>query len=229
MTFQHHSRSIRTSWGALAAALAAVALAAPTLAQNAEPAAQATRAAPAGVPEWGIASTDLAADASVRFGRLDNGLRYAIRHHEMPQDGASVRMFVNVGAREERDDERGAAHFVEHMAFNGSTHIPEGELVARLERLGLAFGADTNAMVSLEFTTYMLELPRTDAATVDAALEIMREVGSELTIAPGAVERERGVILSEYQLRNSPQRRRFGHYLTAALPDSHMGARVTAP
>ncbi len=115
------------------------------------------------------------------------------------------------------------------MAFNGSTSIPEGQLVPRLERLGLAFGPDTNAMVNLDYTVYMLDLPRTDAGTVDAALEIMRETASELTIAPGAVERERGIILSEYQLRNSPQRRRIGHYLSAALPDSHLGARITAP
>jgi len=216
------------SWRALAAALAAAALAAPALAQQAAPAAQAP-AAPAGVPEWGIPSTELQADPAVRFGRLDNGMRYAIQHHETPQDGASVRMFIDVGVREEGDDEVGATHFVEHMAFNGSTNIPEGQLVPRLERLGLAFGADTNAMVNLDYTAYMLDLPRTDAATVDAALEIMRETASELTIAPEAVERERGVILSEYQLRNSPQRRRIGHYLTAALPGSPLGARITAP
>jgi len=233
MTSKLHIRSTRASWRALAAALAAAALGAPALAQQAAPAAQNPAAqapsAPAGVPAWGIASNELPADPAVRFGRLDNGMRYAIQHHEQPQDGASVRMFVDVGVREEGDDEIGATHFVEHMAFNGSTNIPEGQLVPRLERLGLAFGADTNAMVNLDYTVYMLDLPRTDAATVDAALEIMRETASELTIAPEAVERERGIILSEMQLRNSPQRRRISHYLTAALPGNHLGARITAP
>src|SRR5690606_4027238 len=127
------------------------------------------------------------------------------------------------------DDEVGAAHFVEHMAVNGSTNIPEGELVPRLERLGLAFGADTNAETGVEHTTYKLDLPKTDAATVDAALAIMREVASELTIAPEAVERERGIILSEYQSRNVPQRRRAGELLTALLPGNRIGARVNAP
>ncbi|HEY6815309.1 MAG TPA: insulinase family protein, partial [Croceibacterium sp.] len=205
------------------------ALAAPGFAQDAAPAAEAAPAGQTGVPAWDIASSELPADPAVRFGRLANGMRYAIRHHDKPEGGASVRFAVDVGAREEGDDEVGAAHFVEHMAFNGSTNIPEGELVARLERLGLAFGADTNATTSLEYTSYMLELPHADAPTVDAALAIMREVASELTIAPEAVERERGIILSEYQVRNAPQRRRIGHYLSAALPDSHVGARVTAP
>ena len=227
MNFEYCHSFVRIPWRALAAALAVAALAGPALSQDPAPAAEAGQAR--GVPAWGIASTDLPADPAVRCGRLDNGMRYAIRHHPMPLEGASVRLFVDVGAREERDNERGAAHFVEHMAFNGSTNIPEGELVPRLERLGLAFGADTNAMVSLEYTVYMLDLPRADAETVDAALEIMRETASELTIAPEAVEGERGVILAEYQLRNSPQRRRVGHYLSAALPGNHMGSRVTAP
>ena len=227
MTLQRPARSVRPSWRALAAALAAAALAAPALAQDAAPAPAAAPAA-TGVPAWDIASSELPADPAVRFGRLDNGLRYAIRHHEMPQDGASVRMFIDVGVRSEGDAEIGATHFVEHMAFNGSTAIPEGQLVPRLERLGLAFGADTNAMVNLDYTVYMLDLPRADDATVDAALEIMRETASELTIAPDAVGRERGIIQSEMQLRNSPQRRRIEHYLTAALPGNPLGARITA-
>src|SRR5690606_18451399 len=145
MTFQHQAGSARASWRALAAALAAAALCVPALAQDAAPA-QATHTAAAGVPAWGIPSSEIEADPAVRFGRLANGMRYAIRHHEMPRDGASIRFFFDVGVREERDHEIGAAHFVEHMAFNGSTNIPEGEMVPRLERLGLAFGADTNAM-----------------------------------------------------------------------------------
>src|SRR5690606_38400894 len=114
MTIRHDNRSARTSWRALAAALAAASLTVPALAQEAAPATQAA-AQTMGVPAWGIASSDLPADPAVRFGRLDNGMRYAIQHHEMPQDGASVRLFIDVGVREEGDAEVGAAHFVEHM------------------------------------------------------------------------------------------------------------------
>jgi len=231
MTLQRPARLARVSWRALAAALAAAALTAPVLAQDAAPAAPATAAAAAvaGVPAWGIASSELRADPEVRFGRLDNGMRYAIRRHEMPQDGASIRFAFDVGAREEEDEEIGAAHFLEHMAFNGSTNIPEGELIPRLERLGLAFGPDTNAETGMEHTTYKLDLPKTDAATMDAALEMMREVASELTIALEAVDRERGIILSESQARNTPQRRRGADVVTALIPGNRMGARIAVP
>jgi zinc protease len=108
-----------------------------------------------------------------------------------------VRLDVATGSLDEGPATRGYAHFVEHMAFNGSTHVPEGEMVRLLERKGLAFGADTNAQTSFEQTTYMLDLPRNDADLIDTALMLMRETASELTFSPGAVARERGVVLSE--------------------------------
>lgn len=181
-----------------------------------------------GVPAWNIPSTDLPADPDVVFGVLPNGMRYAIKHNTNPAGEAAVRFAISAGAREEADAENGAAHFVEHMAFNGSTGIPEGQLLPMLERLGLAFGADTNATTGLDFTTYMLSLPRTDDETVDTALKVIREMAGELTLAPDAVDRERGIILSEAQLRNEPGRRRLADYLQAALPGSHIGDRVKA-
>ncbi|HRD47651.1 MAG TPA: insulinase family protein, partial [Caulobacter sp.] len=101
------------------------------------------------------------------------------------------------------------AHFLEHMAFNGSKGIPEGEMVKMLERQGLAFGADTNASTDFEETVYKLDLPRTDDATVDLSLKVMRETASELLIDPAAVDRERGVVLSEERTRDSPGWRVF--------------------
>ena len=93
------------------------------------------------------------------------------------------------------------------MAFNGTTNIPENELLRILERLGLAFGADTNAFTSFDQTAYLLELPRTNDETVDAALRIMREQVSEALMAPAAVDAERGVIEGEERMRNTPQMR----------------------
>lgn len=214
---------------AIAAGLA-FAPAAPLAAQG-QPA-PAAAAAPAaetrGVPAWSIASADFPADPDITFGILPNGMRYAIQRNTNPKGEAAVRFAVSVGAREEADAEHGAAHFVEHMAFNGSKNIPEGQLLPLLEKLGLAFGADTNASTGLDNTTYMLALPRTNDETVDAALKVIRDMAGELTIAPAAVDRERGIILSEAQVRNDPNRRRIASYLQAALPGSRVGERVRA-
>ena len=181
-----------------------------------------------GIPEWGITGVEMPGDPDVVWGRLDNGMRYAIKEQRAPSGEASIRFIVNVGAREESDAEEGAAHYLEHMAFNGSTNIPEGELVPMLERLGLAFGADTNAETSLEYTMYKLDIPNVDDETIDTSLMILREMASELTIAPEAVERERGIILSEYQVRNTPPRRRISQFLRDVLETPRVGDRVTA-
>lgn len=224
-TFRYSLRAV--SGLAIAASLGLAAVP-PALAQQAAPAAAAASETATGVPAWGIASPDFPADPEVTFGRLPNGMRYAIKRHATPPGEAAIRFAVSVGAREETDPENGAAHFVEHMAFNGSKGIPEGQLIPMLEKLGLAFGADTNATTGLDFTTYQLGLPRTDEETVGTALKVIREMAGELTIAPAAVDRERGIILNEAQVRNDPGRRRIAHYLQAALPGSRVGARVNA-
>ncbi|RJY06945.1 insulinase family protein [Aurantiacibacter aquimixticola] len=185
-------------------------------------------ASPCGIPEWNVGSPDFEADLAVVFGRLPNGMRYAIRRNTTPPGEAVIRFNVQVGGRDETDAEHGAAHFVEHMAFNGSTNIPEGELLPMLERLGLAFGADTNAETSLDYTTYKLGLPNTDEETVNTAFMVMREMAGNLTFDPAAVERERGVILREAQDRNDANRRRAADYLRTALPGTPLGERITA-
>lgn len=166
-------------------------------------------------PVWAFEKSDLAPDPAFRFGRLPNGMRYVIRHNASPKATAEVRLQIDAGSLDERDSERGFAHFVEHMAFNGSTHVPEGEMVKLLERAGLAFGADTNAQTSFEHTLYMLSLPRNEPALLDTALMLMRETAGELSFAPEAVERERGVVLSElrdgqgYALENNKDQMAF--------------------
>jgi len=206
------------------AAVGLVPLAATATAQT--PAAQAQPAA--GVPGWSITSDALQADPDVVFGTLPNGMRYAIQRHETPKGDVAVRFSIKGGAKDESDSQRGAAHFVEHMAFNGSKNIPEGQLIPKLERLGLSFGADTNATTSLEFTSYKLDLPNSKAEVVDAALLMMREIGDRLTIAPAAVDRERGILLSEASVRNDPNRRRIANVLTAELPGTRLAAAITA-
>lgn len=154
--------------------------------------------------QWAQEISDVAVDPSWRFGALPNGMRYAIRKNATPPGQASLRMWFDAGSLMEADDQQGLAHFLEHMAFNGSKNVPEGEMVKILERHGLAFGADTNASTSFDETTYQLDLPKSDDATVDTSLMLLREAAGELTIAPDAVDRERGVVMSEQRTRDTP-------------------------
>jgi len=154
--------------------------------------------------QWAQELSDVAPDPSWRFGTLPNGMRYAIRKNATPPGQASMRLWFDAGSMMEADDQQGLAHFLEHMAFNGSKNVPEGDMVKILERHGLAFGADTNAQTSFDETAYQLDLPKADEETVDSSLMLLREAASELTIAPDAVDRERGVVLSEQRNRNTP-------------------------
>ena len=182
--------------------------------------------APRERPVWAFEESDVPVDPAYRFGRLPNGMRYVIRQNATPKGTAMVRMEIAAGSLDERDDERGYAHFVEHMAFNGSTNVPEGEMIRLLERKGLAFGADTNAQTSFDRTTYMLDLPRNDPALLDTALMLMRETASELTITPEAVERERGVVLAEMRDRNSWQLRNVQDQLDFLNPQARYAQRM---
>lgn len=164
--------------------------------------------------------SDLVADPAVRYGQLDNGLRYAIMTNETPPNVASVRMVFNMGSLGEADDQRGVAHFIEHMAFNGSTHVAEGEMVPLLERFGLQFGPDTNAFTGPDTVGYQLDLPEADTESIDTALFLMRETASELLFDPEAIDRERGVVLSEERFRNTAIRRWSTALQRFQLPDS---------
>ncbi len=172
--------------------------------------------------QWAQSASDLAADPDIRFGSLPNGMRYAIRRNATPTGQAALRLRFDAGSLDETDAQQGLAHFLEHMAFNGSKAIPEGDMVKILERHGLAFGADTNASTNYDETSYKLDLPHTDDDTVDTSLHILREVASELTIAPDAVDRERGVVMSEERTRDSPAYRvyksRLGYVFQGQRP-----------
>lgn len=177
-------------------------------------------------PLWAFEASDLPVDQEYRFGVLANGMRYILRENATPEGTALVRMRIGSGSLEESEEERGLAHYLEHMAFNGSSGIPEGEMIKLLEREGLAFGADTNASTGLEAITYMLNLPRNDEDLLDTALMLMRETASELTIAQDAVERERGVILAEKRDRASFRQRAFEDQIAFVTPDARYTERM---
>ena len=174
---------------------------------------------------WAFEESDLAAEQGWVFGQLDNGMRYAIRRNDRPEGTALVRMEIAAGRLDERENERGLAHYVEHMAFNGSTNVPEGEMIKLLERLGLAFGADTNASTAFDYTQYMLDLPRNDPELLDTALMLMRETASELLFDPAAVERERGVLLAERRDRTTFQLLNAADQIDFMFPGSRFSER----
>jgi zinc protease len=155
-------------------------------------------------PSWPQATSDVRADPAVRFGVLPNGMRYAVMRNATPAGQTSLRLRIGSGSLEESDAQQGLAHVLEHMAFKGSTHVPQGEMIKTLERNGLAFGPDTNASTGWTETVYQLDLPRSDGALVDTGLMLMRETGGELLIDPKALATERGVVLSEERLRDTP-------------------------
>ena len=177
-------------------------------------------------PGWAFETSDVPVDPGYRFGKLPNGMRYVIRQNATPKGTALVRMQIDAGSLDEADGERGYAHYVEHMAFNGSTNVPEGEMVKLLERHGLAFGADTNASTGFERTTYMLDLPKNDPELLDIALMLMRETASELSFNPGAVERERGVVQAEMRDRNTYALKNVQDQLDFQLPGSKVAQRL---
>ncbi|MFC5342824.1 M16 family metallopeptidase [Brevundimonas staleyi] len=175
---------------------------------------------------WPQVASDIPVDANVRFGTLPNGMRYAILRNATPPGQASLRLRIAAGSLMENDNQQGLAHFMEHMAFNGTTNIPENELLRILERLGLAFGADTNAATGFDQTFYQLELPRTNDETVDTALRIMREQVSEALMNPEDIEAERNVIVGEERTRNTPGLRSAKAQFALLAPGQRMSNRL---
>ncbi|NNE48382.1 MAG: insulinase family protein, partial [Rhodothermales bacterium] len=145
----------------------------------------------------------------VRVGRLANGLTYYIRQNEKPADRAELRLVVDAGSVLEDDDQRGLAHFVEHMAFNGTKKFPKQELIDYLELTGTRFGPDLNAYTSLDETVYMLSVRTDSLAQLATGLEILREWATEIVFEPDEVEKERGVVIEEWRLGRGAQARIF--------------------
>ena len=160
---------------------------------------------PAGAAtDWPHPHSDVAPDPAIRFGVLANGMRYAIMKNTTPKGVVSIRFRIGAGSLEERDVQQGLAHFLEHMAFRGSTHVPEADVWRDLQRLGMTVGADANAHTTFDQTVFQFDLPTNDASTVAAGLMRMRETASELTLSQTAMDAERGVVLSEMRVRDVP-------------------------
>jgi len=135
---------------------------------------------------------------------LPNGLTYYVRRNGNPGGRAVMFLIVNSGSTNERPDQAGYAHFVEHMAFNGTTSFPENELVTYLRSIGMDFGAEINAHTTREETLYTLQMPLNDPAFFDTGLKVLREWATAVTFDPHEVEKEKGVIIEELRLGLGP-------------------------
>ncbi len=140
-------------------------------------------------------------------GKLDNGLRYYILENEEPKDRVYLRLVVNAGSMNEDEDQKGVAHIVEHMAFNGSQKYPGNQIINALEKLGMTFARDINAFTDFENTVYTLNLSDNDEEKLSLALEVINEWMNHLTILPQDLDAERGVVLEEWRARLSPMLR----------------------
>ena len=163
---------------------------------------------------WPQDTSDVKPDPAIRFGVLPNGMRYAIKPNNNPEGTVSLRLRIAAGSLHENDNERGVAHFLEHMAFNGSANYPEGEMFKALQRMGLAIGANANAATDFDNTTFSLSLPSVRAETLNTGMNILREIAGRLTLSSEAIERERGVIQSEERARDTPAMRSYLAHLS---------------
>lgn len=141
----------------------------------------------------------LVGDTSVIRGVLPNGLTYYVRRNAEPQKRAELRLVVNTGSVLEDADQRGLAHFLEHMAFNGTRRFEKHQIVDYLERVGMRFGPDINAYTSFDETVYMLQLPTDSAGVLDTGLQILRDWADGIAMDTEEIEKERGVVIEEWR------------------------------
>ncbi|MEM6280146.1 MAG: pitrilysin family protein, partial [Verrucomicrobiota bacterium] len=171
-------------------------------------------------------NSDIAADPAVKWGVFENGLRYAILPNEEPPDRVSMRLFVDAGSLMEADNQQGLAHFIEHLAFNGTKNFPAGEMVEYFQRLGMGFGSHTNAHVSFRETVYKLDLPNAELEILDEGMKLFRDYADGMLLLPDEIEDERGVILAEKRDRDSVSWRTFVEQIKFAIPDIRVSRRM---
>lgn len=148
------------------------------------------------------------ADKTVCKGVLPNGLTYYIKHNEEPKGLAYFYIAQKVGSIQEEDHQKGLAHFLEHMCFNGTTHFPGTSLRSYLEKIGVKFGADLNAYTAVDETVYNIDnVPVSTPGAIDSCLLILHDWSNDLTLDPEEIDKERGVITEEWRMRNSPVQR----------------------
>jgi len=163
-------------------------------------------------------------DPSVRTGKLSNGFTYFIRYNETPKNRVVLNLVVKAGSILEDDDQRGLAHFMEHMSFNGTKNFPKNQLIDYLQKNGVRFGADINAYTGFDETVYQLPIPA-DKEILNNGIRILRDWANAATLDPGAIDKERGVILEEKRLQAGVENRMQAHYSPVLFNHSRYAIR----
>ena len=166
-------------------------------------------------------------DPNVRIGKLENGLTYYIRHNELPENRADFYIAQKVGSILEEENQRGLAHFLEHMCFNGTTNFPGKGIIDWLETIGVKFGENLNAYTSVEETVYNIDnVPVIRDGIVDSCLLILHDWANDLTLAEAEIDNERGVIHEEWRTRQGAMMRMYEQALPKAMEGSKYGHRL---
>ena len=165
-------------------------------------------------------------DPAIKKGTLPNGLTYYVIKHKKPEQRAAMWLAVNAGAVLEDEDQRGLAHFCEHMAFNGTKRFPKQQIVDFIEKAGMRFGADVNAYTAFDQTVYQLTVPTDDQATMLKGLDILRDWAADVTFDPVEVDKERGVVLEEWRLGRGAGARIFDKQFPIIFQGSKYGERL---
>ena len=169
----------------------------------------------------------LPVDKDVITGTLDNGVRYYIQKNQKPEKRAELRLFVNAGSVLENENQRGLAHFVEHMAFNGTKNFKKQELVDYLEKLGIKFGPELNAYTSFDQTVYMLTVPTDTAGVLEKGFAVLEDWAHNLSFDPEEIDKERGVVVEEWRLGRGAQMRMLDKQLPVLFKGSKYADRLT--
>ena len=172
---------------------------------------------------WPHDRSNLQPDPALVFGTLENGLRYVIMQNDEPKDRVGLYLNIQAGSLEETDNQRGYAHFLEHMLFNGTTNYPPGTLVEYFQSIGMGFGSDTNAHTSYDETVYRLLLPDGTEKNLHDGLLVMADYARGALLLENEVERERGIILAEKRTRDSANYRLY----QKRTKFSYAGTRIT--
>ena len=164
-------------------------------------------------------------DPEVRIGKLENGLTYYIRHNNLPENQACFYIAQRVGSVQEEESQRGLAHFLEHMAFNGTTSFPGNNMINYLESIGINFGGELNAYTGADETVYNIDAVPVTPGHIDSCLLILHDWSNSLLLEDAEIDKERGVIHEEWRLRSSAMMRMLERNLETIYPNSRYGRR----
>lgn len=177
-------------------------------------------------PKWPHEASELLPDPDITYGRLPNGFGYVLMENREPKNRVSMHLIVQAGSLHERNDERGLAHFLEHLVFCGSENFKPGELVKYFQSIGMQFGGDANAHTSFDETVYDIVLPKGGKKDLDKGLLVLHDYAAGALLLPEEIDRERNVVLAEKRTRDSASYRTFIAALKFEFAHSRISKRI---